>query len=102
MGGSTQPLYRAFKTSEELDEEVIKTAELTAANYMLDHESDDRHFLSIGLGFLQFAQKEPELYRLLYLSGKNKYEFDYRIEPYSLIFEKMKKDASLRTFRKRH
>ncbi len=95
MGGSTQPLYREFGTIERLEEAVIEAAQEIAARHMIDYEYEGRNFLSIGLGFLDFAIREPQLYRLLFLSGKRKFHFDYTRPPYNTIYEKMKLDPEL-------
>ncbi|HNR88601.1 MAG TPA: TetR/AcrR family transcriptional regulator [Spirochaetota bacterium] len=95
MGGSTQPIYRAFETIEDLGRELVAAAEEIAIRHMLEYQYGEWHFLSMGLGFLEFAIREPELYRLLYLSGKNKFQFQHDRPPYDRLFEKMKRDAAL-------
>jgi AcrR family transcriptional regulator len=95
MGGSTQPLYREFSTIESLEEAVVKSAEEIATRHMIEYSFGDEHFLSIGLGFLEFAIRQPELYRLLFLSGKKRFQFDHTAPPYDRIFAKMKMDTAL-------
>ena len=64
LGCSTQPVYRAYRSMEQLRVEVLRRAEAVARSYLAGDRTDERPFLQIGLGSLRFAQQEPQLFRL--------------------------------------
>ena len=59
---STQPIYRAFASIDELKAEVILKAEGVAQGYLGGDPGAEPPFLRLGLGGLRFAREEPQLY----------------------------------------
>ena len=62
VGCSTQPVYRAYGSMEQLQVEVIDKAERLMLSYLTQGTDSDRPFMQVGLGNLRFARDEPELY----------------------------------------
>ena len=96
MNGSTQPIYREFGTIEELETSAMDAAEALALKYMLEAKDEESNFLSVGMGYLEFARKEPALFNFLYMSGKKKFDFTSPGLPYEQVIEKMKNDPFLK------
>lgn len=94
--GSTQPIYRVFSSIDELEEAVIVKITPLALNYMLEAEDDESAFLSIGLGYLKFAREEPQLFDLLFVKGKKKWNFTSRSPFLGPVMEKMRRDWYLK------
>lgn len=70
LGCSTQPIYSAFDTMEQLKQEVVQRAEAVALSYLAPERPAERSFLQVGLGSLRFAQEEPRLWRLVNQHGR--------------------------------
>ena len=63
---------------------------------MLEAEDDESAFLSIGLGYLKFAREEPQLFDLLFVKGKKKWNFTSRSPFLGPVMEKMRRDWYLK------
>jgi AcrR family transcriptional regulator len=96
MKGSTQPIYREFGTMEELEECVLRAAKEISLQYMLQAEDEESSFLAVGMGYIEFAKKEPGLFRLLYMSGITNHSYEKPDWPFDKIIAKMQKDHFLK------
>lgn len=65
LGCSTQPIMYQFPALSELRELVYQHADAFHTSYLLAGTS----LLEIGLRYIQFAEEEPHLFRLLFQSG---------------------------------
>jgi|LGVF01.2.fsa_nt_gb AcrR family transcriptional regulator len=66
---STQPIYSTFKTVKDLETaSLLKIKDLLVNNYLNADTSEDK-FLQMGLGYIQFAKCEKNLFKALYASG---------------------------------
>lgn len=74
LGCSTQPIYFSFKNMEELKEALTEHAiELHTRRVQASlhaHAGNDSRYSSYGMGFVKFAAEEKQLFRWLYLEGK--------------------------------
>ena len=78
-GCSTQPIFRLFQNMDEVAEEVFFSAAAFFENYYASFPKvSDTPFVNMGLAYIRFAQEEPNLFRLLFLSdnrhGKSLYD----------------------------
>lgn len=67
---STQPIFHAFHNMQELKTEVYKKTQKFFEENMLQPPSDMNtpYFLSMGLKYVELAQKEKHLFHLLCMS----------------------------------
>lgn len=74
LGCSTQPIYFSFKNMEELKtaltERAMEMHTRRVRASLRDHEGNDSRYSSYGMGFVKFAAEEKQLFRWLYLDGK--------------------------------
>jgi len=98
LGCSTQPLYSIFASMEEIEQAVITACLPIPMEYMLGAEDRESQFLSIGMGYLQFAQSEPGIFRLLFTSGKVQWDFSVGNPYFAPLLEKMRRDCFLASF----
>lgn len=68
LGTSTAPIFTAFRTIDEIQTEVIKSAKALYTDYITEGLRYDPPFKGYGLQFIRFAEEEPELFQLLYMS----------------------------------
>ena len=74
IGCSTQPIYFSFKNMEELKSALTARAIELHTQRVRDslkaHEGNDSRYSSYGMGFVKFAAEEKQLFRWLYLEGR--------------------------------
>lgn len=74
LGCSTQPIYASFKNMEELKAALTQRAIALHTRRVRDslqaHGGNDSRYSSYGMGFVRFAAEEKQLFRWLYLEGK--------------------------------
>lgn len=78
-GCSTQPIFRAYSGMEELYKEVFAEAERIYSEHCMEFGSVSAvPFTDLGLAYISFAQKNPELFKMLFVSkeryGRSLYE----------------------------
>lgn len=71
LGCSTQPIYLSFRNMEELKsaltQRAIEQHTQRVRESLRAHEGCDSRYSSYGMGFVQFAAQEKQLFRWLYL-----------------------------------
>lgn len=68
LGTSTRPIFTYYHTMDELKKEVRLFAENIFRQYVEKGLAMEPPFLGVGVQYLQFAQDEPKLYQLLYMT----------------------------------
>ena len=70
LGCSTQPVMYHFAKIEEMKRAVYDKANLFHTEYLMNIEnSENGIMLGIGLNYIRFAIREPNLFRFLFQSG---------------------------------
>lgn len=71
LGCSTQPIYLSFRSMDELKAALTQRAIAMHTQrvhaVLRAHEGSDNRYSSYGMGFVQFAAQEKQLFRWLYL-----------------------------------
>lgn len=68
LGASTRPIFTYFDTMDQLKAEVCAFAKEQYRAYIENGLKEEIPFLGVWRQYLAFAQKEPALYRLLFLT----------------------------------
>ena len=66
---STQPVLYHFDTIESLKRAAYAQINHLHSEYLMQTSADEDPILSIGLNYIRFAVKEPQLFRFLFQSG---------------------------------
>ena len=66
---STQPVMYHFSTIESLKKAAYRQVDHLHSEYMMNTASGQDPILGIGLNYIRFAVKEPQLFRFLFQSG---------------------------------
>jgi AcrR family transcriptional regulator len=66
LGSSTMPIYSSHKSMEEIEQEVRRRAEALMQEYQLRPYRESPS-LGMAIGYVDFARKEPNLFRFLYV-----------------------------------
>lgn len=69
LGCSTQPVMYHFARIEEMKRAVYEKADRFHTEYLMDVDPENGVMLSIGLNYIRFAVREPNLFRFLFQSG---------------------------------
>ncbi len=70
---STQPIFSYFKDMEDLKQALISKAKDLYSFYVHKGLTSERPFKGVGLEYINLAKKEPEIFKLLFMSAnKNK------------------------------
>lgn len=69
LGCSTQPVMYLFATVEDLKKELYAKVDSYHSEYLMKIENLEEIMLGIGLNYICFAIKEPNLFRFLFQSG---------------------------------
>ena len=69
LGCSTQPVMYHFATIEELKRAVFKKTDGFHTEYLMTIEDPEEIMLGIGLNYIRFAIREPNLFKFLFQSG---------------------------------
>lgn len=66
---SVVPIFSAFENMDELRTEVIRRAKALYHGYINEGLKQDLPFKGAGLKYIEFARKEANLFRVLFMSG---------------------------------
>ncbi len=70
---STQPIYSCFRSMKALEEAVTDHARsYVAETYLAGNFFPREPFFSMGLGYIQMAKNDPQLFDLVYQSGRTR------------------------------
>ena len=71
LGCSTQPIFRAFHSMEEIRQEVTRMAMDVYASYINNSTYlTTKPYLSTGIAYILFAREERELFKLLFMCDR--------------------------------
>jgi Transcriptional regulator len=83
MKCSTQPIYLEFKNMEDLKTVLVADIINNMLTKFLEQELTGNRLIDLGVNFINFANKEKQLYKALILEGEvslgdlNEYSYDY-------------------------
>lgn len=68
-GCSTQPIFRLYENMEDLWKEIFEQAcDFYSFYYEKSNRVGDEPFVNLGYAYIKFAQDEPNLFKMLFLS----------------------------------
>lgn len=72
VGCSTQPIFRIFKNMEDLKSTVYDDVYELQKKYLSNGENHQVPFIGVGLSYIEFAKKEKNLFKFLFMSTNSK------------------------------
>lgn len=94
LGCSVAPIFSVFNNMEELQESITERAYQIYSEYVAEGLKAEIAFKGVGISYIKFALREPNLFRLLFMTDEGKYGLDnvlMGIEPnYELILKSIK------------
>ncbi len=73
VGCSTQPIFRLFTNMDELKRTVYDDVYELQKKYLLKGNEHQVPFIGVGLSYIDFATKEKNLFKFLFMSSFTKY-----------------------------
>ncbi len=73
---STQPIYRVYENMDALKEELFIDIRHYFLKYIGTYQKVENKFLNKGLGYIDFAKNESNLFKALYLTENLDIDFD--------------------------
>ena len=70
---STQPIFRLFENMDDLKKTVYEDVYEIQKKYLESGEKHQIPFIGIGLSYIEFAKKEKNLFKFLFMSNYSKY-----------------------------
>ena len=70
---STQPIFRIFENMDDLKNTVYNDVYEIQNKYLSNGENHQIPFIGIGLSYIEFASKEKNLFKFLFMSSNSKY-----------------------------
>ncbi|HRX17040.1 MAG TPA: TetR family transcriptional regulator [Spirochaetota bacterium] len=92
LGSSTQPVYSAYKTMDDLKQELLDKAREFSITFLIQEGNTNNAFLNIGIQYLKFMHHERQLFKLLYLDNSSSYGSAFTPLPAKLIEQMRKTD----------
>ena len=72
LGSSARPIFTVFKSMEEVQSEVIASAESLYDSYVEEGLKQDIAFKGVGEAYIRFAIEQPKLFQLLFMREQEK------------------------------
>lgn len=95
LGCSTQPVYRACGSMDELKAGVLERADQVVMSYLTPEDGEAPPFLALGFGSLRLARDEPHLYQAVVRSGAALRDLQQGKPPPDFVLERMKAEPLL-------
>lgn len=76
---SVAPIFSLFENMEEVQAEVVKEIKRIYAKYIKEGLTQDLPFKGAGLKHIEFARREPNFYRILFMSENCKNMDDFML-----------------------
>ena len=73
VGCSTQPIFRLFTNMDDLKKNVYDDVYELQKKYLLKGNEHQVPFIGVGLSYIDFATKEKNLFKFLFMSSFTKY-----------------------------
>ena len=72
LGCSVKPIFGLFKNMEEVQQEVIKSADALYQSYLKEDMEKGLNppYKSIGMAYIRFAKEEKELFKFLFMRDR--------------------------------
>ena len=71
-GCSTQPIFRLFENMDDLKKTVYDDIYEIHTKYIANGENHQIPFIGVGLSYIEFASKEKNLFKFLFMSSTTK------------------------------
>ncbi len=74
LGSSAKPIFGLFRNMEEVEQEVLRAANLLYQSYIQEEMAGAKYppYKASGMAYIRFAREERELFKLLFMRDRSK------------------------------
>lgn len=72
LGSSARPIFTVFESMDEVQKEVVSSAEKIYDGYIAEGLKEELAFKGVGKAYIRFASEQPKLFRLLFMCERDK------------------------------
>ncbi len=72
LGSSARPIFTVFKSMEEVQQAVVKSAKALYKEYVNKGLRSEHPFKGVGMQYILFSVNEPKLFQLLFMTEQPK------------------------------
>ena len=89
LGCSVKPIFGLFKNMEEVQQEVIRSADALYQSYLKEAMEEGLYpaYKSSGMAYIRFAKEEKELFKLLFMRDRSHEEIKENMEELTPILQ---------------
>lgn len=97
LGCSVKPIFGLFQNMEEVQQEVLKSANSLYQHYMQEDISSGKYppYKASGMSYIRFAKEEKELFRLLFMRNRSNENITENRAEISPLIEMIQKATGL-------
>lgn len=89
LGCSVKPIFGLFKNMEEVQQEVLKSADALYQSYLKEDmkKGVNPPYKSIGMAYIRFAKEEKELFKLLFMRDRSREATEENMEELTPVLQ---------------
>lgn len=97
LGCSVKPIFGLFKNMEEVQQEVLKSANDLYQSYLAEDMKSGKYppYKASGMAYIRFAKEEKELFKLLFMGDRTHENTEDNKEGLKPLFELVQQNLGL-------
>ncbi len=97
LGCSAKPIFGLFKNMEEVQQEVIRTANTLYQSYLKEDMEKGEYppYKASGMAYIRFAKEEKELFKLLFMRDRSVEKVEENMEEIKPLLQLIQKDTGM-------
>lgn len=97
LGTSSSPIFRVFQNMDEVQQEVLKSANQLYQNYLEADMKSKKYppYKSSGMAYIRFAKEEKELFKLLFMRDRSQEKLSENKEEIRPLIELIKQNLNI-------
>lgn len=97
LGTSSSPIFTKFQSIDEVQQEVLKSANQLYQNYLKEDMESKKYppYKASGMAYIRFAKENKELFKLLFMRDRSHEKKDNNKEEIKPLIELIQKNTGL-------
>ena len=97
LGCSVKPIFGLFKNMQEVQQEVIKSANILYQSYLKEDMEKGTYpqYKASGMAYIRFAKNERELFKLLFMRDRSREATEENMEELTPILQIIQKNTGM-------
>lgn len=100
LGSSTRPIFTVFENMEQIREMVVREAKRLYNTRIREGLAQSNAFKGVGMAYIRFARDEPQLFKLLFMTGNGapdrlEKRFEYQDDNWECILQSVQRSTGL-------